>query len=145
VTALFANKAVNAEQRQDAEQLLGAAGRTLWVSEEVLLDAVTAVSGSGPAYFFYLMEAMIDAGTRLGLDRTQATELTLETAFGAALMARETGTAPGELRRNVTSPGGTTARALEVLEAGGVRDKINEALAGAAQRSRELAEEFGKA
>ncbi len=144
ITALYANKQVNEAQRHSAAGLLDAVGKTLWVSEEQQLDAVTAVSGSGPAYFFYLMEAMIDAGVALGLDRADAEQLTLETAYGAARMARETGTAPAELRRNVTSPGGTTQRALETLEAGGVRQAINDALAGAATRSRELAKEFGQ-
>ncbi len=144
VTALHANANVTAAQRALAETVLGAAGQTLWVDDEAQLDAVTAVSGSGPAYFFYLMEAMIEAGASLGLDREAATRLTLETAYGAARMAREGSEPPAQLRENVTSPGGTTARALEILDERGAREMIHAALAGAASRSRELAEEFGR-
>ena len=115
-----------------------------WVTSEADLDAVTAVSGSGPAYFFYLMEAMIEAGTQLGLDAATATTLTLETAYGAALMARQGEDDPATLRQNVTSPGGTTERALSILDAAGTRNAVHKALAGAAQRSKELAEEFGQ-
>jgi pyrroline-5-carboxylate reductase len=141
---MFANPAVTAPQRQAADAILGAAGRTLWVAEESSLDAVTAVSGSGPAYFFYLMEAIIEAGEALGLDRDSATTLTLETAYGAARMAREGSESPGRLRANVTSPGGTTERALSILDAAGIRDTVRRAVVGAAERARELAEEFGQ-
>ena len=143
VTALYANESVNDSQRQLAEQILSTAGRTLWVKDEARLDAVTAVSGSGPAYFFYLMETMIEAGVQQGLDEETATVLTLETAYGAAMMARERSQTPDELRANVTSPGGTTAAALNILEEAGSRDIIKRALAGAQARSRELAKEFG--
>lgn len=144
ITALYADPGVNAQQRQQAEAILSAAGRTLWVEQEAELDAVTAVSGSGPAYFFYLMEAMIEAGVALGLERETATLLTLETAYGAALMAREGDSTPASLRQNVTSPGGTTERAISILDAAGAGRIIQEALAGAASRSKELAEEFGQ-
>jgi pyrroline-5-carboxylate reductase len=144
ISGLFANAAVSAGQRDAAEHILSAAGRTLWVAEEPLLDAVTAVSGSGPAYFFYLMEAMVEAGAQLGLDVEAATALTLETAYGAALMARAGKDSPAQLRRNVTSPGGTTERALSILEEADARAIIRRALTGAAERSRELAEEFGR-
>jgi pyrroline-5-carboxylate reductase len=144
ITGMFANPAVTAPQRQAADAILGAAGRTLWVAEESSLDAVTAVSGSGPAYFFYLMEAIIEAGEALGLDRDSATTLTLETAYGAARMAREGSESPGRLRANVTSPGGTTERALSILDAAGIRDTVRRAVVGAAERARELAEEFGQ-
>lgn len=144
MTGLFANPRVTPAQRQVAEDILGAAGRTLWVETEALLDAVTAVSGSGPAYFFYLMEAMIDAGEALGLSRNNATLLTLETALGAARMAQEGGAAPAELRTNVTSPGGTTERALTILDAAGTRDAIKQAVTGAALRAKELAEDLGQ-
>jgi pyrroline-5-carboxylate reductase len=143
MTALFANEHTSTEQRTRVEALLSAVGRTLWVDDESSLDAVTAVSGSGPAYFFYLMEAMIAAGCSLGLDEETATTLTLETAYGAALMARESGTEPAELRANVTSPGGTTARALSILDAADCRGIITAALRGAAERAQELALEFG--
>ncbi len=144
ITGMFANEHVSPEQRAMADSVLGAAGATLWVESESLLDAVTAVSGSGPAYFFYLMEAMIAAGESLGLDRASATTLTLETALGAARMARESGEPPGRLRANVTSPGGTTERALSILDAAGTRAAVERAVAGAAQRAKELAEEFGQ-
>jgi pyrroline-5-carboxylate reductase len=114
------------------------------VATEDTLDAVTAVSGSGPAYYFYLMEAMVDAGVALGLDREMATLLTLETAYGAGLMARNGATPLAKLRENVSSPGGTTAAALAILDAAELRLTIKNALAGAARRSKELAKEFGE-
>lgn len=144
ITGLFANAAVSDAQRQVAQRILEAAGSVVWVDEESRLDAVTAVSGSGPAYFFYLMEALIDAGETLGLDRDTATRLTLETAYGAARMAREGTLAPAQLRANVTSPGGTTERALTILDAHDTRAVLQQAVAGAAERARELAEEFGQ-
>jgi pyrroline-5-carboxylate reductase len=144
VTGMFAAPGVDTRLRDVAETILGAGGKTVWVPLEAQLDAVTAVSGSGPAYFFYLMEAMIEAGVSLGLDRDTARLLTLETAFGAARMAREGADPPDRLRANVTSPGGTTERALSILDAAGARQTVERALAGAAQRARELAEEFGR-
>ncbi len=143
MTALYANAAVSSGQRAVADKIMAAAGKTLWVTDEDALDAVTAVSGSGPAYYFYLMEAMVEAAVELGLDRESATTLTLETAYGAALMARGSATAPAQLRENVTSPGGTTAAALSVFDAADTRQIIKNALHGAADRSRELAKEFG--
>lgn len=143
ITAMFANEQTSPKQRTEGEALLAAVGKTLWVESEALLDAVTAVSGSGPAYFFYLMEAMVDAGRALGLDAQTAKTLTIETAYGAALMAREGGIEPAELRARVTSPGGTTEVALSILEAADSRGIINAALRGAADRSRELASEMG--
>ena len=143
MTALFAGPTVNESGRDLAESILAAAGRTLWVDEEAKLDAVTAVSGSGPAYFFYLMEAMIEAGIEQGLDVETATELTLETAYGAALMARERTDTPAVLRANVTSPGGTTAAAIAALDAADAAATIRRALAAAGERSRTLAKEFG--
>ncbi len=143
MTALFASPTVSEVDRRRAEAILEAAGRILWVDEESKLDAVTAVSGSGPAYFFYLMEAMIDSGISQGLDAETATVLTLETAYGAALMARERSATPAVLRSNVTSPGGTTAAALAVLDAADTAAIVRRALDGARDRSRELAAEFG--
>ena len=145
ITALYGNAAVSAAGRERATAILGAVGRTLWVDEEEKLDAVTAVSGSGPAYFFFLMEAMIEAGISQGLDPETATVLTLETAYGAALMARERTRSAAELRAQVTSPGGTTAAALAVLEEAGGADIIARALDAARDRSMKLAEEFGQA
>ena len=143
MSALFANQHCSDSQRQSAEQVLRAAGDTIWVSEEEALDAVTAVSGSGPAYFFLLMEAMVAAGENLGLDHATATRLTLQTAYGAALMARDSEDSPAVLRQNVTSPGGTTAAALQVMQERGLPGIVEDALQAAAQRSAELAVEFG--
>ena len=142
VTALHANPRVGPPQRRLAEAVLGALGKTLWVEEEAQLDAVTALSGSGPAYFFYLMEAMTAAGERLGLAPELAATLTLETANGAARMARETGTGLAALRRSVTSPGGVTERAIASLEANDVRGRLAQAVQLGCARSRELAKEF---
>ena len=144
ITALCANAAVGESERARAQTILGAVGKTLWVEREAELDAVTAVSGSGPAYFFYLMEAMVRAGTALGLAEETARVLTVETAYGAARMARENDLAPAALRAQVTSPGGTTERALAILDAADFGAIIDRALAGAAARSQELAEEFGR-
>ena len=137
-TALFANDAVSDEQRDAAEVILRSAGIALWVEEEGLLDAVTAVSGSGPAYYFLLMEHMIRTGVGLGLTGEQARALTLQTALGAARMALESGRPPEELRVGVTSPGGTTERALELFREGGFGELVEHALTGARDRSREL-------
>ncbi len=144
ITGLYANSAVSAAGRARASTILGAVGATIWVDEEHLLDAVTAVSGSGPAYYFYLMEAMIEAGEALGLPRATAVALTLETAYGAALMARQPGADPATLRANVTSPGGTTERALDILGDADLCGIVQHAINGAALRARELATEFGQ-
>jgi pyrroline-5-carboxylate reductase len=143
VTALYANERVTAQQRVAAETILAAVGHIIWVPDEAALDAVTAVSGSGPAYFFYLMEAMIEAGVALGLDAETARTLTLKTAYGAAVMANESAVAPAQLRRNVTSPGGTTERAISILDRGRCKAVIDDAVQQAAHRSEELAREFG--
>lgn len=143
MTVLCANDSVTPQQRTTAEAILTAVGRVIWTDEEAALDAVTALSGSGPAYFFYLMEAMIEAGIELGLDEAMARTLTLQTAMGAALMADRSGVAPAQLRRNVTSPGGTTQSAVETLDSRQVRDAIIAAIGAAATRSAELAREFG--
>jgi pyrroline-5-carboxylate reductase len=119
------------------EELLAAVGRTVRVPESQL-DAVTALSGSGPAYFFYLVEAMIDAGILLGLPRTVAAELIVQTAYGSAAMLRESGEHPVTLREAVTSPGGTTISAIRELENHGVRAALLAALQAAADRSKEL-------
>lgn len=142
-TALYANTRVTAEQRQLADTILRAVGIALWVNDESSLDAVTAVSGSGPAYFFLLMEAMQNAGTQLGLSADAAKQLTLQTALGAAQMAIGSDVDAAELRRRVTSPNGTTERAIEVFEQGGFRQLCNQALAACRDRSVELARELG--
>jgi pyrroline-5-carboxylate reductase len=143
MTALYANAHVTAEQRNFAERVLQAAGKTVWVETEEALDAVTAVSGSGPAYFFLLMEAMIEAGKSMQLDEDLARQLTLQTALGAAMMALEGDQTPAELRRNVTSPGGTTERALEVMQEGHIPQVVEKALVAAEARAKELAAQFG--
>ncbi len=143
ITALFANECATSQQKAAAESILSAVGNVIWVDAESAIDAVTAVSGSGPAYFFYLMEAMIDAGVALGLDEKTARALTLKTAYGAAVMANESDLPPSVLRRNVTSPGGTTERAIAALDAEHCKSLIEKAVRDAAQRSQELATEFG--
>lgn len=143
-TGLFAAAAVSAEQKAAAESILRAVGLTCWVQDENLIDAVTALSGSGPAYFFLLMEAMQAAGRSLGLDSEAARLLTLQTAFGAAKMALESSEAPGILRERVTSPGGTTEAALKAFAEGKLPALVERALKAAAARADELARDFGK-
>ena len=142
-TGLFANAAVNDAQRQQADNILRAVGLALWVEQESQLDAVTAVSGSGPAYFFLVMEAMQTAGERLGLPADIARTLTLQTALGAAQMAISSDVDAAELRRRVTSPNGTTERAVAVFEQGGLRELFQQALQACNDRSEELARELG--
>ncbi len=142
-TALFANPRVTDEQRDSAESILRAVGLTLWLDNETLMDAVTALSGSGPAYFFLILESLQAAGEELGLPADAARLLALQTAFGAAKMALESDEDAATLRRRVTSPGGTTERALQVLEAGDLRGLMEKALTAARDRSRELAEQLG--
>jgi pyrroline-5-carboxylate reductase len=114
-----------------------------WVTEEKQLDAVTALSGSGPAYFFLFMEAMAAAGEKLGLPPETSRALTLQTGLGATRMAAESGVELAELRRQVTSPGGTTQSAIESFEASGLRDCVDAAMAAAAQRAVEMSVEMG--
>ena len=142
-TALFANTRVSAAQRDLAESILRAVGLTLWLDDEALMDAVTALSGSGPAYFFLMLEALQAAGEQLGLPADAARLLALQTAFGAAKMALESEEDPATLRQRVTSPGGTTERALKTLEDGGLRELMARALTAARDRSRELADQLG--
>ena len=142
-TALYANEYVSDEQRSLAESVLRAVGLTLWVDDEQLLDAVTALSGSGPAYFFLLMETMERAAIALGLSKDHARMLTIQTAFGAAKMALESSEPPATLRTRVTSPGGTTERALDALMTGGLEQLVHAALEAAHTRSIELGDEFG--
>lgn len=144
-TGLYASPEVSAAQKAEADAILGAVGLTLWVGEEGLIDAVTAVSGSGPAYFFYVMEAMMAAGRDLGLDDKTARALTLQTALGAAQMAITADVGPEELRRRVTSPGGTTERAVAAFDEAGLKAIFARALAACAARGAELAEQLGKA
>ena len=133
---------MNDSQRQQATAILEAVGVALWVEQENQLDAVTAVSGSGPAYFFLVMEAMQAAGQNMGLSEDVAKQLTLQTALGAAQMAINSDVDAAELRRRVTSPKGTTERAINMLEEGGLRQLFAQALEGARIRAEELAIEL---
>ena len=139
VTGLYASNAVDADGRAFAESLLAAAGKTVWLDDEALMDAVTAVSGSGPAYVFLLAEAMIDAGIGEGLPADAARTLALQTILGAARMLTESDVDAAELRRRVTSPNGTTQAALEAFEAGGFRTLVSDAIHAARVRGAELA------
>jgi len=143
-SGMYANVRVDAAMRDQAESILRAVGVTVWLEEESLLDVVTALSGSGPAYFFLVMEALEKAAIDNGLDPAIARLLTLETAYGAAKMALEGGEEPSQLRQRVTSKGGTTERALQVLEQGGIHRLFQQAVTAAVTRARELAEMFGK-
>lgn len=143
-TALYARPGVSERQRELAEGILRSAGLTLWLEEERLMDVATAVSGSGPAYFFLLMEHVQRAAEALGLSADQARQLTVETAFGAAKMALESGLEPAQLRAQVSSPGGTTERALALFEQGGMEALVRRALNGACERAGELAREYGE-
>ena len=142
-TALYANANTSTEQRDLADAVLAAVGINRWVEEEGQLDAVTALSGSGPAYFFLAMEAMQAAGEKLGLDADTARDLTLQTALGAARMVCESDVDAAELRRRVTSPNGTTERAVNLFQQGGFEALFETAMTGARDRSIELAEELG--
>lgn len=142
-SGLYANARVSDDQRSLATTLLEAVGLVEWVDDEVLLEAVTAVSGSGPAYFFLIFEALEDAGKRLGLPARSARRLALQTAFGAARMAQQSEFDPAQLKRNVMSPGGTTERAVQSFEDGGLRQLFENATEACAQRAREMSEELG--
>jgi pyrroline-5-carboxylate reductase len=143
-TGLHAGPEVSDVQRSQAESILRAVGLTRWVEDESMMDAVTAVSGSGPAYFFLVMEAIEATACKMGLDEDTARLLTLQTALGAARMALESSDSPAILRQKVTSPGGTTERALEILEEGELRTLFDNALQGARERSAELSKMLGE-
>lgn len=142
-TALHANDQVNSSQRDLAENILRAVGICLWVKDEAQLDAVTAVSGSGPAYYFLLMEAMEKAALELGLDEHSARLLIQQTALGAAKIALESAESPQQLRQRVTSPGGTTQKAIETFQADGFEALVAKALHAARDRSIEMSEQLG--
>lgn len=141
---LYAPEQVGQQDRDLAARILAATGLTIWVDQEKKIDAVTALSGSGPAYFFYLMESMIQAGKNLGLDERTASALTLQTALGAAQMAITSEHSPAQLRRNVTSPNGTTQAAIETFDQFQVSQHIQTALAAAEKRSETLAQELAE-
>ncbi|MFZ2314818.1 MAG: pyrroline-5-carboxylate reductase [Gammaproteobacteria bacterium] len=143
-TALYANDYVSAEQRNLAESMLRAVGITIWLEKEALMDTVTALSGSGPAYFFLMMESLQAAAEEMGLPTETARLLTLQTALGAARIAMESNSDLTELRQHVTSPGGTTEKAISVLEENNIRELFKKTLAAAKSRSEELAEILGE-
>lgn len=140
----FANSNCSEQQRHSANDILAAVGIVEWVQDEALLNPVTAVSGSGPAYYFLMMEAMIDAGVAMGLDRDSASKLTIQTALGAAKLAQASDVDVAELRRRVTSPGGTTEQAIKSFEADDIQAIFNRAMHAASNRGAELAEILGK-
>lgn len=142
-TALHSNNKVNDEQKNLAENILRSVGTCLWVDHESELDAVTAVSGSGPAYFFLLMEAMEHAATELGLDEKTARLLVQQTALGAAKIALESDETSGQLRQRVTSPGGTTEQAIKTFEEGDFSQLVSKALHSARDRSIAMSTELG--
>jgi pyrroline-5-carboxylate reductase len=144
ITALYATRLVTEQNKAIAERILGAVGKIVWVADESQMDTVTALSGSGPAYFFLIMEALQAAAESLGLPQDMARTLTIETAYGAAMMAKHDKHSLAELRAHVTSPGGTTEKALSVLEEQNIRGILHQALTAAKERSEALAESLGK-
>lgn len=142
-TGLFANQAVSQAQRQLANQIMAAVGLVQWVDSEELIDTVTAVSGSGPAYFFLFMEAMIEAAMAQGLDADSARALTLQTALGAATLAQSSNQDVAQLRRQVTSPNGTTEQAILSFEASQLKATVAAAMGACRKRAQELATELG--
>nr|WP_315431608.1 pyrroline-5-carboxylate reductase [uncultured Albidiferax sp.] len=143
MTALFSRPAVSEADRQVIEKVLAATGESLWVGVEEQLDAVTALSGSGPAYVFYLIEAMIQAGADMGLSRDQAHRLAVGTFVGASALARASNEPPEILRQRVTSKGGTTYAAITSMDQDGLKNSFMRALHAAKHRARELGDEFG--
>ena len=143
IAGLYAREAVTAQERAQVEGVLAPTGRMIWVDREDDLDAVTALSGSGPAYVFYFVEAMMQAAQEMGLSAAQGRELALATFAGATALAQASDDPPELLRERVTSKGGTTYAALSSLEASGVKDAFVKALKAAQTRARELGEEFG--
>jgi len=143
VTGLFQNELVNDEQKALVTTILSSVGSCFWVNEEKLIDAITAISGSGPAYFFLLMQSMTQAGMELGLDEKTAKELSVQTSFGASLMATKSGKNPRTLRTNVTSPNGTTQAAIEYFQDQNFEGIVANATRAAFDRAREISTELG--
>jgi len=144
ITALFARPGVSAQDKADVEQVIATTGESLWVQDEQHLDAVTALSGSGPAYVFFFLEAMTNAGIEMGLTRDQAYRLSVATFGGASELARASQEPPQVLRQRVTSKGGTTYAAITSMEQDQVQMLFMKALHAAARRARELGDEFGR-
>ena len=145
VTGLFANELVNNEQKSLVSSILSSVGECFWVDEEKLIDAITAISGSGPAYFFLLMQSMTQAGMALGLDEETANSLSIQTAYGASLMANKTGKDSRTLRTEVTSPNGTTQSAIESFQDQNFEGMVANATRAAYDRARELSNDLGDA
>ncbi len=143
-TGLYGTDNISAEQKQLATAVMEASGLVMWVEDETHMHAVTAVSGSAPAYMFYFIESMVDKGIALGLDTEQASALALQTMIGAAKMAMDSEDAPAELRRKVTSPNGTTQAAIESMQANDIGRQIGEAMQACYDRSQALSEEMSK-
>ena len=143
MTALYATASVNASERNLAESILSAVGETLWLVDESAMDGVTAISGSGPAYVFYFIEALEEAARQQGFDPAAARQLTLQTVLGAARLAADSLEEAAMLRARVTSKGGTTERAIQYFEAAGLKDIVARAVLAATERSRELGDELG--
>lgn len=145
IAGLYARPEVSDKDKQLVERVLAPTGELMWLQRESDLDAVTALSGSGPAYFFYFVEAMMDAAVEMGLSAEQGRQLALATCAGAAALAQQSPESPATLRERVTSKGGTTYAALSSLQADGVGPAIQRAVKAAQERARELGDEFGKA
>ena len=143
IAGLFARSGVSAAERAQVEAVLAPTGQVLWVAREQDLDAVTALSGSGPAYVFYVVEAMVQAALDMGLSEAQGKQLALATFAGSTALAQASSDAPALLRERVTSKGGTTHAAISVLDASGVKAAFVAAMRAAEQRARELGDEFG--
>ncbi len=145
ITGVYINPACSEDQAELAFSILEAAGKSVRVNQESDLDSVTGVSGSGPAYFFHMIECMTNSGIAMGLDEQSAADLAIETAYGAALMARQRDVSPSQLRQNVTSPNGTTAAALASFENDQFADVIDRGIKAARDRAAAMADEFGDA
>jgi pyrroline-5-carboxylate reductase len=139
---LFANPLINSQQKESIQAIFNAVGIACWVDSEAQIDAVTAVSGSGPAYYFLVMEVMQKVGQELGLSEQTARELTIQTALGAAQMASTGSLDTSQLRQQVTSPGGTTHAAIETFKAGGIEESFRQAMQAALNRAEEMSKEF---
>ncbi len=144
ISGLYAMPDVTENQHHQAETIMSAVGEVLWLDEESKMDAVTAISGSGPAYVFYFIEAMQQAALELGLNEEQAKILSLETFIGSSLLAAQSLETPATLRSQVTSKGGTTEQAIQTMEAAAVKSAIIKAAKAAANRSQELGDMLGK-
>ncbi len=144
IAGLYAPPGVTAVEKRRAERILGAVGKVVWVKDEALLDPVTAVSASGPAYVFWFIEQLAAAGVALGLEPGAAARLALETVLGSALLAARSKEPPGALRERVTSRGGTTAAALQIFEEEGLAERFRRAVAAASRRGAEMGEILGK-